>query len=327
MKPPFLYLPLLCLLLAVCLTLCPAAWGSWGSFISTGTATGVGTPSCAEVSSGHAACAARTGKAAIMVNEFNGTAWAAKWTNLAGAVSSDPSCTSDGNGKVICAATATNGDLLWSVFNGTTWSASAKVSTALYSAPSCAEYTSGQVLCVARNASGGLAWSVYNGTSWSAFANVSTSAVSGPNCTTDNNNGVICGLLTTGYATLVNRFAAGAWEGFLDLSGTAYSTPDCTSLNSNGNVACFVVGVTYQGIFGSRFNGGNWVVGDWSAYSSINGTVTANASCTSQSAGSWYAERSAPSTTRSMRMFSTERRGWDGPRSAALESMDPLVLL
>ena len=158
-----------CLFLHGLLVLAPPAWASWGSFASTGTATGVGNPSCALASTGHVACAVRNGAAAIMVNEFNGTSWG-KWTNLVGTVSSDPSCTSDGAGKVICAATATNGNLQASVFNGTAWSTPAKVVGALYSAPSCAELSAGQVLCAARNSTGGLAWSVYNGTSWSKFA-------------------------------------------------------------------------------------------------------------------------------------------------------------
>src|SRR5271166_5121980 len=106
MKRIVLYL----LFLHTCLVLAPSAWASWGSFVSTGTATGIGNPSCALVSTGHAACAVRNGKAGIMVNQFNGTTWG-NWTNLAGTVSSDPSCTSDGSGKVICAATPTSGSL------------------------------------------------------------------------------------------------------------------------------------------------------------------------------------------------------------------------
>jgi hypothetical protein len=219
-----------------------------------------------------------------MVNEFNGTAWGAKWANLAGAVSSDPSCTSDGTGNVICAATATNGNLQWSIFNGTTWSASAKVSAALYSAPSCAEYTAGQVLCAARNVSGGLAWSLYNGTAWSAFANVATSAVSKPSCSTDNNSGVVCAIFTTGSATLVNRFASGAWQGFLNIGGLAGGNPDCVSLNSGGKVACFAKAYN-TGVYGSLFNGGAWVAGDWAAYGALGGSVNDNAGCANQAAG------------------------------------------
>src|SRR5579859_5184862 len=273
------------LLLPLCLSLSPSAWATWGSFKSTGTGTGVGFPSCAQVSSNHVVCAVRSGKDAIMVNDFNGTAWGTTWTSLAGAVASDPSCTSAGAGKAICAATATNGNFQWSIFDGTTWSAPATVSAALYSAPSCAEYTSSEVLCVARNVSGGLAWSLYNGTTWKAFASLTTSATSTPNCTTDNNNGVICAVLTTGSATLVNRFAAGAWKGFLNIAGIAAYTPNCTSLDSAGNAACFVVGVTSIGVFGSRFNGGAWTAADWTTYSDIGGYVTANANCTTQSAG------------------------------------------
>jgi hypothetical protein len=56
-------------------------------------------------------------------------------------------------------------------------------------------------------------------------------------------------------------------------------------MNASGNVVCFAVGVTSIGVFGSRFNGGAWTVGDWSPYSNLGGDVTANASCTTQSAG------------------------------------------
>jgi hypothetical protein len=193
------------LVLSTCLLMTPAAWASWGSFISTGTATGVGNPSCAPVSTGQVACAVRSSKSAIMVNEFNGTSWGT-WKSLTGTVSSDPSCTSDGTGKVYCAATATNGDLQVTVLNGGLWSTPTKVSAALYSAPSCAEYIAAQVLCAARSASGGLTWSVYNGTAWTAFANLATSTTSAPGCSSDDSGGAV---------------------------------PDCTSMNLNGNVACF----------------------------------------------------------------------------------------
>ncbi|HXR16969.1 MAG TPA: hypothetical protein VN777_12295 [Terriglobales bacterium] len=267
------------------LGLSPLAWGSWGNFISTGNATGIGNPSCAPVSTAHVACAVRSSKSAIMVNEFNGTAWGT-WKILPGTVSSDPSCTNDGAGKVYCAATATNGDLQVTVFSSGVWSNPTKVTGALYSAPSCAQYTTGKVLCAARSASGGLAWSVYNGTDWSTFAKLTTPATSAPSCTTDNNNGVICMVYTTGYATLVNRYAAGAWEGFLNIVGVAGGEPDCTSMNSDGNVACFVQGAASLGIFGTRFDGGGWNLNDWSGYGGgLGGEVSENAGCTSQAAG------------------------------------------
>jgi hypothetical protein len=100
-----------CLLsVSACPLMAPAASATWGGFISTGNATGIGNPSCAPVSTGHVACAVRCGKSVIMVNEFSGTKWGA-WKSWAGVVSSDPSCTSEGTGKVYCAATAANGDL------------------------------------------------------------------------------------------------------------------------------------------------------------------------------------------------------------------------
>ena len=267
------------------LALCPPAWASWSSFTSTGNATGIGNPSCASVSTGHVACAVRSGKSVLMVNEFDGTSWGT-WKNLVGTVSSDPSCTNDGTGKVYCAATATNGDLEVTVLSGGAWSNPTKVTAALYSAPSCAQYTTGQVLCAARGSSGHFAWSIYNGTSWRAFATLATATTSAPSCTTDNNNGVICMVFTTGYATLVNRYAAGAWEGFLNIVGVAAGEPDCTSMNSDGNVACFVQGAESLGIFGTRFDGGAWNLNDWSAYGGgLGGDVSENAGCTSQAAG------------------------------------------
>ena len=124
--------------LSVCLGLAPLAWASWGSFISTGTAAGLGNPSCAPVSTGNVACAGRSGTSAVMVNEFNGTKWGT-WKNLAGAVNSDPSCTSDGAGNVFCAATATNGNLQVAELTSGVWSKPVKIKATLYSAPSCAE--------------------------------------------------------------------------------------------------------------------------------------------------------------------------------------------
>ena len=117
-----------------CLLMAPAAWASWGTFISTGPATGIGNPSCAFVPSGHAVCAVRSGKSVIMVNEFNGTSWGT-WKNLSGTVASNPSCTSNGSGEVICAATATTGDLLATIFNGSTWTTPAQVTAATVRIP------------------------------------------------------------------------------------------------------------------------------------------------------------------------------------------------
>lgn len=114
------------LLLPACLALAPAAWATWGSFVTTGAGTAIGTPSCAQVSTGQVACAVRSAKSTIMVNQFNGTAWG-KWTSLAGAVSSDVSCTRDGAGKVICAATATNGNLQVTILSGGIWSTPVKI--------------------------------------------------------------------------------------------------------------------------------------------------------------------------------------------------------
>ena len=123
--------PRLLLFCGIWLGMIPAASATWGAFVSTGTATGIGNPSCALVTTGHVVCAVRTGKAAIMVDELNGTTWNG-WKTLAMTVSSDPSCASDGGGKVLCAATATTGNLQASIFNGTTWSAPSTVTAALF---------------------------------------------------------------------------------------------------------------------------------------------------------------------------------------------------
>lgn len=275
----------LCLLI-LCATLAssPSAWATWGSFISTGNTTGLGNPSCAFVATGKAVCAVRSGKSAIMVNEFNGSAWGT-WTTLPGAVESNPSCTSDGSGNVVCAAMATSGNLLTAKFNGSIWSKPATVKAQLYSAPSCAELTAGQVLCAARSSNGSLAYSVYNGTSWSAFATVSTSAISAPGCTTDNAGSVFCAIFTIGGTTLVNRYTAGSgWDTFLNLGGLAAGDPNCSSLNSSGNVACFAEAYN-SGIYGTRFKGGAWLVSNWTTYAGLGGAVSNNANCTTQAPG------------------------------------------
>lgn len=272
------------LTMSACLLIAPAAWASWGSFVSTGNATGIGNPSCAPVSTGQVACAVRSGKSVIMVNEFNGSAWGA-WKSLTGTVSSDPSCTSDGNGKVYCAATATNGDLQVTVLSGGVWSNPTLVNAALFSAPSCAKYVTGQVLCTARNSAGGLAWSLYNGTTWGAFANLTASTVSAPSCTSDESGGVICALFTTGYATLVNRYSAGRWHGFLNLGGIGGgSALDCVFWQAPGEVACFGKGYMSP-IFVTTFNGLSWDIGDWSSFVDLGGSTNDNAGCTSQAAG------------------------------------------
>jgi hypothetical protein len=273
-----------CFLLSI-LLLCAgsSAWATWGPFISTGTNTGVGVPSCAQASQLNIACAVRNGQSTLMVNHFNGSAWSV-WTTVSGTVATDPSCTSDLNGKVYCAATTTSGQMEVAVYNGTTWGTPTTVNASLYSAPSCAGYTAGKVLCVARNSAGGLAWSLFNGTSWSAFANLTTVTVSPPSCTTDNNNGVICAVYSSGYATKVNRFAAGHWQGFLTIGGIAGGVPDCVSMNSGGQVVCFAKAWS-SGVYVNRFKGGSWAAGNWTGYGGLGGEVDDNAGCTSQAPG------------------------------------------
>ncbi len=267
------------MLLTLALLITPALHASW-SVKSTGTATGIGSPSCAAASTDHVVCAALSGQSAVMVNEFNGSAWGT-WKSLAGTIVSNPTCTSDGSGKVFCAATATSGAMEVSILTGTTWSTPVDVAGALYSAPSCAEYLAGEVLCMARNAAGGLAWSLYSGGKWSAFANLSTTAVSAPSCTSDHNSGVICAFFTLNGETLVDRFAGGSWKGFINIGGLGGGVPDCTFWKPNGEVACFAK-ATNDGIYVSTFTGGTWTASNWSTYSALGGDENDNASCTSQ---------------------------------------------
>jgi hypothetical protein len=270
------------LLLSASLLTTPAAWATWGSFISTGNTTGIGAPSCAPIAKNLVACGVRSSKSLIMVNEFNGTSWGT-WKSLPGSVVSDPTCTSDGSGNVFCAATVANGYLQVTELTGGVWSAPVKVKAALYSEPSCAEVTAGQVLCAGRTSSG-LSWSLYNGTSWSVFANLATSAISSPSCSSDDNHGVICAFYTAGYATLVNRFTSGAWEGFLSLGGVGHGKPECMSMDNGGSVVC-VADWYSSGIYGNRFNKGTWAVSGWGGYVSLGGLGNDNARCTSQGAG------------------------------------------
>jgi hypothetical protein len=95
---------------------------------------------------------------------------------------------------------------------------------------------------------------------------------------------VICSIFTSGSGTLVNRFSGGAWAGFLSIGGLAGGQPDCSSMNSGGKVVCFAKAYR-SGIYGALFNGGSWVVGNWTGYGGIGGAVNDNAGCTTQAAG------------------------------------------
>jgi hypothetical protein len=84
----------------------------------------------------------------------------------------------------------------------------------------------------------------------------------------------------------VNRFSfsSDSWEGFLNLGGIAGGNPDCTFWKPVGEVACFAKAIDGS-IYVTAFAGKNWVGGDWSTYSNLQGLVNDNASCTSQAAG------------------------------------------
>ena len=95
---------------------------------------------------------------------------------------------------------------------------------------------------------------------------------------------MICSIFTTGSGTLVNRFSGGAWAGFLSIGGLAGGQPLCSSMNSGGKVVCFAKAYN-SGVYGALFNGGSWVIGDWTGYGGIGGGVNDNAGCTTQAAG------------------------------------------
>jgi hypothetical protein len=272
------------LAVALFVLLVPQSHASWSTVVSTGSATGVGVPSCAQVTSGNVVCAVRTINAAMMVNEYNGSAWSS-WKTLAGSVSSNPSCTRNGQGEVVCGASAVGGGLWITTYNGSSWATPTVVSGALASAPSCAEYKAGEVLCVARGSSGGLIWTLSDDGKWSSFATISADTVSPPSCTSDQASGVVCSVYTTGGQTLVNRFHDGGWLGFLNIAGEAGGEPDCTYWKPTGQVACFAKSVQ-GGIYVTTFNGGSWATGSWIVgYEGIGGVAADNANCVSQSTG------------------------------------------
>jgi hypothetical protein len=259
-----------------CMLLPLSAWCSWSGFVSMGTAVALGNPSCAQLSSGDVACAARSLAQTFLVDTYNGTAWSG-WKSLPGIITSSPACTSDGNGKVYCASTSSTSSLLVTVFNGTTWSTPASVGGQLTSAPSCASYTANKVLCVARNLTGGLAWITFNGTAWNTFANITATTVSAPGCTGDGAGGVICAVNTLNTSSktqpvLVNRFNGSSWQGFLNIAGVATTEPTCTGNGISGQVVCFARG-TDSGLWDNRFNGGSWVSSNWSGWFSLGGHV------------------------------------------------------
>lgn len=198
-------------------------------------------------------------------------------------MSSKPCCTSDGAGNVICAATATDGNLQCAIFNGTKWSTSAKVLAVLYSAPSCAEYLTRQVLCVVRNGERRPGMVALQRHELEGFLPTSRLPLFQLPVAPLTTTAVCLRFHTTRNATLVNRNAASRWEGFLNVGSVAGGVPDCTSMNSGGKVACFAKAYS-SGLFVNVFNGGSWVVGDWSVYGGRGGASNDNVGRTSQAA-------------------------------------------
>lgn len=270
-----LFLVLLCLLVQV-----RPAMAAWGSFVSLGSNTVNSDPSCAPLSGGKAICAATSFANNLLVNQFDGTAWAG-WQKLAGAVTSGPSCAPDGNGKVICAARATNGGMVATVFDGAAWSPEAKLKAQLATGPSCSTLGGGRVLCAGRSASGGLTSSVFSGTAWSTFDNQTASSTTAPSCASDDAGRVVCAMLDTTSKVIVNRFNATAWDGFINIAGLATAGPTCSNFGVNSAVVCYGRG-TDTSMFGSLFNGGAWNPAQWGSWSSIGGGFIASQnSCTS----------------------------------------------
>ena len=106
-----------------CFAMSRSASATWGSFVTMGTSTIIGDPSCAQVSSGKVVCGARNLQHAFVSNVFSGTAWGGwKVTSGTGVITSNPSCAGDGSGTVLCGARSATSTLVATVFNGTTWS-------------------------------------------------------------------------------------------------------------------------------------------------------------------------------------------------------------
>jgi hypothetical protein len=260
------------------------AMASWGSFVSLGTNTVNSDPSCAPVSGGDAVCAARSFANTMLVNQFNGTAWAG-WKNLAGAISSGPSCAPDGNGQVICAARASNGGFVYTVFNGTTWSTERQGKASLATGLSCATLGGGRVLCAARSVTGGLTSAVFNGTIWSAFDNQAANTTSAPGCATDDAGRVVCMMQDTSSSEIANRYNGASWDGFINTGGEGTGEPTCSNFGVPGEVVCFARS-TFSAFFGNRFTGGAWAAGNWTGWTSGNlgGVVGAKGACVSNAA-------------------------------------------
>lgn len=259
----------LCCALVIGILQALPAMAAWGSFVSMGVTTVNSDPSCAPMPGGKAVCSARGFTNALLVNQFDGTAWSG-WTKLAGVVTSGPSCSTDGNGKAICAARATNGGMVYTIFNGTAWSKEVKLKGVLASGPSCASLGGGRVLCAARSSSGGLTSSVFSGSAWSAFDNQAATSTSEPSCAGDDAGRVVCAMRDTTGKIIVNRYNATAWDGFLNISGVASDAPVCSNFGIGSHVVCFARG-TDMSYFGTQFVGGAWATAQWTPWATLAG--------------------------------------------------------
>lgn len=256
-------------------------WAAWTGVVSMGTTIVLSDPSCASPSTGMAVCAARGVGQTLIVNQWNGTAWAV-WKTIVGTVTSNPSCAADGADHVICGVRNATGGLSAVIYNGTAWGTLTSVGGTLTSELSCARLTVGSVLCMGRSAAGGYTSSVFNGTIWTAFKTLAGTTVSAPGCGSDGTGGVVCisTSTTNPWTVAAARFAGTAWSSFINIGGSSgagrYS---CTPLGGTfGVLTCFSRGAA-GGLFGNDFKGGTWATTSWSGWSGLGGNVNPGSSC------------------------------------------------
>jgi hypothetical protein len=275
---------LLCIALLGC---CSSAWAAWTGLLTMGTTVVLSDPSCASPVAGKAVCAARSIGQTLVVNQWNGTAWAG-WKPVAGTVTSNPSCARDGAGKVVCAARNAAGGISATVYNGTAWSALTSVGGQITSEPSCAPLAAGNVLCVARNTLGGITSSRFNGTAWSALQTLKGPIVTAPGCGSDGAGAVICFATSTTqiYNVVAARYNGTTWSAFINIGGSSTSDRySCTPLGGTlGVVSCFARS-TGTSEFVNDFKGGTWAATSWSGWFGLGGTVNSGTSCSQVATG------------------------------------------
>ena len=264
-----------------------SAWAAWTGAVSMGTTIVLSDPSCASPSIGLAVCAARGVGQTLIVNQWNGTAWAV-WKTITGTVTSNPSCAPDGAGDVICGVRNATGGLSAAIYNGTTWGALTSVGSTLTSEPSCALLTVGNVLCVGRSTAGGYTSSIFNGTVWSPFKTLAGTTVSAPGCGSDGTGGVVCisTSTTNAWNVVAARFAGAAWSKFINIGGSSGADRySCTPLGGTFGVLTCFSRASSPGLYGNDFKGGTWATTSWSGWIGIGGNVNPGSSCAQSATG------------------------------------------